>query len=159
MFDGLWFLNRQFPLTCFRGVSPRSAVRLQTCSLCICSGKLLLGKFAPPSAVELVRIQYVNYWKGDLMSGRHCHSTVLRVQHPSSPRDRSKRMERGKKLTDVRNYACGEELLIVSPTSCLLASSNRISGGAPSQWCGPRSPASVCQSGMQRAWGDRSAGL
>lgn len=75
--------------TCFRALNSEvtacRAVRLQTCSLCIWHRKLLLGdgKFVHPFAVEFVRIQYVNDGKGNLVTGRHCHSTVLGVQHLS----------------------------------------------------------------------------
>lgn len=58
--------------------------------------------------------------------------------------------------TGVRNYACGEELLIVLPTSCLRSSSKRINGGDPSE-DGLGTSASVCQSVPQREWDDRSA--
>lgn len=74
--------------TCFlrlnSEVSACGAVSLQTCSLGIWHRKLLCGdgQFVHPFAVEFLRVQYINYREGDLMRGRHCHFTVLGVQHP-----------------------------------------------------------------------------
>lgn len=126
MYELNFTLKLRFFFTCFRAlnseISPCVAVRLQTCPLRVWHGKLLRddGKFVHPFAVEFIRIQYINNREGNLMSGRRCHSTVPGLQHPSQRKtfkERKKKKKKEKKGAAVRNYACGEELLIVNFSS------------------------------------------
>lgn len=121
-------------LTCFRVHSSEVSFRgIAFC--CIRHRKLLCDgrKFVRPFAVEFLWIQYVNYGKGNLMRGRHSHSTFLRVQHPfprrykKAKKEEKKTEELARVITRVpRNDPCF--------TSCLQASLGRMSGDDPTEF-------------------------
>lgn len=119
-------------LTCFCVHSSELCIR-GAAFLCIRHRELLCdgGKLARSFAIEFLRIQNVNYGKGNLMRGRHRHSTFLRVQHPFPRKYRKTNKKKEQELACVITRVPWNDPWF---TSCLQASLGRISGVDPSEF-------------------------